>query len=151
MFWNITSAPAFLTPEEIENIMQSVRANEKNTSGEIRICIESKCAYMDPLHRAQEIFQELKMYNTANRNAVLIYIAYLDRDFCLFGDKAIYEKTSPNFWYTESRKLGLAFYEKQFVKGLIRCIEQIGAELTQHFPHHGENKNELPDEIVFGK
>jgi uncharacterized membrane protein len=91
------------------------------------------------------------MYQTVNRNAVLIYIAYKDRDFALYSDKYIFEKTTQSFWDRQSKNLIKGFYEKREAESLIQCINEVGTELHKHFPYNGENKNELPDEIVFGK
>jgi uncharacterized membrane protein len=137
--------------EETETILRTVQENEKGTSGEIRIFIESHCSYMDPIYRAYELFTSLKMYDTEHRNAVLIYIAYKDKDFALCGDKNIYEKTTDKFWREQSRKLAKGFHENRKAESLITCIQEIGAALKTYFPFHGENKNDLPDEIVFGK
>lgn len=141
----------FLSKTDIERIMEMVRSQESGTSGEIRICIESHCAYMDPIYRAAEIFHNLKMYQTKNRNAVLIYIAYQDQDFALFGDKAIYNVTDPVFWQQLSKKLAASFFRKEYVQGISACVAAIGSHLKTTFPSHGENKNELPDDIIFGK
>lgn len=137
--------------EENETILKAVQEAERYTSGEIRIFIESRCAYMDPIQRAFELFTSLKMYDTVNRNAVLIYIAYKDRDFAFYGDKNIFEKTTEVFWKQQSQKLAMGFQENYKAASLIACIQEIGKALTIHFPFHGEQKNELPDEIVFGK
>jgi uncharacterized membrane protein len=151
MFWKSDDSIHFLNKSEIETILQDVRTNELRTSGEIRIFIESKCPWMDPMHRAAEIFHELKMFQTAHRNAVLIYIAYKDHDFALYGDKEIYGKAGNNFWMQTAKKLSHAFYHKQQVEGIRSCVKELGTLLHTHYPHHGEQKNELPDEIVFGK
>lgn len=141
----------FYTETEIKQILESIKSNEEITSGEIRICVESKCKYMDPMDRVRELFYQLKMYETTHRNAVLIYIAYLDKDFALFGDGAIFEKVNANFWDQESKMLSKAFHERHYVDGVIQTIKNVGKELSIHFPQKGEKKNELPDEIVFGK
>jgi uncharacterized membrane protein len=137
--------------DENERILKCVRENEQGTSGEIRIFAESHCSYMDPMMRATELFVQLGMSNTIHRNGVLIYIAYKDQDFALCGDKNIFEKTEQEFWQIQSRKLVQGFFEKKYADSLIRCINEVGKELQKHFPFHGEKKNELPDEIVFGK
>ena len=141
----------FLSQSETELVLEKIRVNESGTSGEIRLCIESKCPYVDPLNRARELFYQLKMYNTTHRNAALIYIAYEDHDFALFGDGAIYDKVPNSFWQTESNKLSRLFFEKQHVEGITNCIDSVGAALRNHFPFEGTKKNELPDEIIFGK
>lgn len=146
-----TPRKAFLNSTETETILDSVRSGEKNTSGEIRVYLESRCRYMDPALRAQEIFVQLQMHQTIDRNGVLIYIAYDDKDFALIGDKGIFEKTQAEFWKKESLRLAQHFSRQQYVNGICECVEAVGLLLKTHFPTHGETKNELPDEIIFGK
>ncbi|MBL7765328.1 MAG: TPM domain-containing protein [Chitinophagaceae bacterium] len=145
------SRKAFLNSSETEIILDAVRNGEKNTSGEIRLYIESRCRYMDPGIRAQEIFVQLQMHQTIDRNGVLIYIAYHDRDFALIGDKGIFEKTPTEFWRKESLQLSQHFSQQQYVQGICKCVDAVAQLLKTHFPTHGETKNELPDEIIFGK
>jgi uncharacterized membrane protein len=150
MFFNRHVKP-FLTETEIASVLACVRANEDGTSGEIRICIERRCPYMDPLDRARELFYQLKMYETTHRNAVLIYISHLDKDFALFGDGAIYEKAEKDFWQKEAKRLSYHFFHHEEAKGIATCVQHVGDMLRIHFPFEGIKKNELPDEIVFGK
>ena len=141
----------FLTAEEIQQVLGTIQLHEQKTSGEIRLCIESKCRYMEPLRRAHELFWQLKMNLTTDRNAVLIYIAHKHKDFALYCDGALYQKTSNDFWKEETRRLRYHFFHHNYVEGLIDCIQQIGNVMTQHFPFEGEKKNELPDDIIFGR
>ncbi len=60
MFPLFKKKPLF-SPEENELIVQSIRDAERQTSGEIRVFVESKCRFIDPLDRAKEIFTNLKM------------------------------------------------------------------------------------------
>lgn len=149
--FSFSKVPYFFSKEENERILSCIRENEAGTSGEIRIYMEKHCPYIDPIFRAHEIFSKLEMYKTVNRNAVLIYIAYHDRDFALYSDKNIFEKTTQEFWLTQSKILVKGFYENKKVECLVDCIANVGKALKEYFPFHGENKNELPDEIVFGK
>ena len=64
----------FFKEKEKELISESIREAEKNTSGEIRVHIESKCTG-DVMDRAAYLFQKLKMHETKLRNAVLFYLA----------------------------------------------------------------------------
>ena len=141
----------FLSKKEITHILECIRENESYTSGEIRIYIEKHCSESEASIKAKEIFHQLKMYNTQNRNAVLIYIAYKDKVFCLHGDKAIFEKIDAAFWQNQSAALATYFSKKENVRGIIHCIQQLGNQLITHFPSQGEQKNELPDDIIFGK
>jgi uncharacterized membrane protein len=150
MLFNRNLKP-FLTEDEITSVLNAVRKNEEGTSGEIRICIERNCPYVDPLDRARELFYQLKMMNTTHRNAVLIYISHLDHDFALFGDGAIHEKVRQDFWNQEAKRLSYHFYHHDEADGIVKCIEQVGEQMRTYFPFTGVKKNELPDEIVFGK
>lgn len=141
---------AIFNPEELKKIQAQVCQSESQTSGEIRIFIESHCHWVDPLWRAREVFLNLKMQETQNRNAVLIYIASDDHDFALFADKGLYQLIQAEQWNQLANQLAKSFYEERFCEGLCSCILSVGELLNQHFPMHGEQKNELPDEIVFG-
>ncbi len=150
MFFFRNNKP-FLSAEETEQIMACIRENEQSTSGEIRLFIESRCKFINPLERVRELFYQLKMYETTDRNGVLIYIAHKDKDFALFGDKSICDKIEADFWNIESKKLAGHFSRQDYANGIIVCINHVGAQLNHFFPWEGEKKNELPDEIVFGK
>lgn len=141
----------FLTEDEIQRVAEAVQRNEQHTSGEIRVYMESHCQYMEPLHRAAELFLALKMHNTEHRNAVLLYIAYHDKDVALYGDRQIFHQTDPNFWHQQTKNLLRSFHQNQYCDGIITCLDEIGLVLASRFPLKGEAKNELPDDIVFGK
>jgi uncharacterized membrane protein len=146
-----SSSKQFLSKQENERLHLALKQNEQGTFGEIRVYIESKCSYIDPIDRAKELFLSLKMFETIHRNAVLIYIAYKDRDFAIIGDNNIFQKTKNDFWYQHSKSLLKAFNNNNYIEGMENVIKAVGDELRLHFPSHGETKNELPDEIIFGK
>ncbi|NOX88964.1 MAG: TPM domain-containing protein, partial [Calditrichaeota bacterium] len=70
----------FFTDEQKKQIVDAIKEAEKETSGEIRLHIESKCKG-DPLERAIKVFQKLKMHKTALRNGTLIYLALNNKKF----------------------------------------------------------------------
>ena len=134
-------------------VVAAIKEAESKTSGEVRVFIEHHCEYMDAMHRAQEIFANLAMDKTAARNAIIIYIAVTDRQFALFGDTAIYEKAGgAEFWKKAAEKLTGHLKKNNLTEGLCNCIHELGTALATHFPYDPSiKKNELPDEIVFGK
>jgi uncharacterized membrane protein len=141
----------FLWETEKENVLQQIKMAEQKTSGEIRIYIESKCKYTDTILRAEEVFQILKMNQTELHNAVLIYIAYKDREFAIYGDYGCIQKFPKDFWKKTAKSLGFHFFKKEYTDGLHKTITSIQTQLETYFPNTGIKKNELPDEIVFGK
>jgi uncharacterized membrane protein len=134
-------------------VVEAIKEAEGKTSGEIRVFMEHNCEYMDALHRSQEIFANLGMDKTEARNAIIIYIAVTDRQFALFGDVAIYEKAGgAQFWQKAAAQLTGHLRRNHIAEGLCNCIHELGAALATHFPYDPAiKKNELPDEIVFGK
>lgn len=147
-----TKKKALLSEEEQTLIVQAVQEAERNTSGEIRIYMESRCAYVDSMDRARELFFKLKMDNTRNHNAVLLYIALTDRQLALYGDEGIYKKNGGDpYWLRELQLLRSFFQKNRVAEGIAICVQHIGASLSEHFPYDSKtDKNELPDDIVFG-
>jgi uncharacterized membrane protein len=142
----------FFTPEEEQQITEAIRNAEMRTSGEVRIYIESRCRFVDPLDRAVELFYGLKMDQTKERNAVLVYIAVKDHQLAVFGDQGIHERTGMDFWNREVGLMLTHFNKENYADGLVKVVNEIGEALHHHFPYDkAEDKNELPDTIVFGK
>lgn len=136
-----------------ERVVAAIREAEKNTTGELRVFIESRCAYVDAMDRAWEIFAKLGMHQTERRNAVLVYLALDDHQFAIVGDKEIYEQAGGQaFWENAAAHLKNYLRNGETGKGLEVCVQELGAALAQHFPYDPNIlKNELPDDIVFGK
>lgn len=132
--------------------MEAIRIAELATSGEVRIYVESRNPFMDPLERAAEIFFKLKMQNTAHRNGVLLYVAMKDHELALFGDEGIHNKVGTEYWKAAVQNMLAQFVSQNIATGIEQCILQIGQTLKETFPYEADtDKNELPDEIVFGR
>lgn len=141
---------SFFTKEDKDLIKKAILNAENDTSGEIRVHLESFCKE-DVLDRASYLFPKLGMENTELRNGVLFYIAVKSQKFAIIGDKGINASVPKNFWIDIKETMREKFQEGEYVKGLIEGIEATGKKLKKHFPHHLDDINELPDEISFGK
>ena len=142
----------FFSQEENNKIVDAIRSAEKCTSGEVRVFVESRCKFIEPLDRAVEIFSELKMENTKDRNAVLLYVALKDRQLAVYADSGIHKKVGDQFWEEAVNKILLHFNKENYANGISQCITEIGEALKENFPYNEEDdKNELPDEIIFGR
>jgi uncharacterized membrane protein len=142
----------FFTAEEKQQIVEAVKKAERMTSGEVRVFVESRCSYMDAIDRAAEIFFQLRMNATDDRNAVLVYAALKDHQLAIFADEEIYKRAGSEYWNTEVKKMISSFNKENYAEGIQTVVEDIGEALTQHFPfNNATDKNELPDDIVFGK
>ena len=131
-------------------MIAAIKKAEGHTSGEVRVFVESKCKYVNPVDRAQEIFFSLKMDKTEDRNAVLLYLAMDDHQLALFADEGIYQRLGAEYWKTEAKKILSAFTQNDYTGGICEVVSDIGEALKEQFPYENDDKNELPDEIIFG-
>lgn len=142
----------FFTADQKQQLVDAIQNAERRTSGEIRLFVESKCRFVDPMDRAKEIFLQLGMEKTDERNATLVYVAVNDKQAAILGDAGIHQKVGQEYWETEVKKMMLYFKSQQLTEGLCQIITDIGEALHLYFPYSSEHdKNELPDDIVFGK
>lgn len=142
----------FFSKADNERIVEAIQQMERLTSGEIRIYIESRCRFVDPVDRAIELFYGLKMDQTEEHNGVLLYIAIKDHQLAIFGDEGIHKKVGTAFWNEEVKHILSEFNADHYADGIIQIVREVGEALQSHFPYHGEeDKNQLPDEIIFGR
>lgn len=139
---------ALFTEQEQQQIRKSIENAEKNTSGEIRICIEKTCSE-EVLDRAVTYFKQLNMHKTKLRNGVLIYLSTVDRKFAIIGDAGINKVVPENFWDTTKETMLNQFKYGNLTEGLSVGIKIAGEQLQKYFPSLDTDSNELPDDIAF--
>jgi uncharacterized membrane protein len=139
----------FLSKAEEQEIVQAIVEAEKNTSGEIRVHIEEHSEKL-PLDRAQEVFFELQMNETQERNGVLFYVCVADKKFAIIGDEGIDKVVASDFWNATKEVVISNFKNKAFKKGLVDGIIKAGESLKAHFPFQSDDTNELANEISRG-
>jgi len=145
----MTQVKEFLSKEHQELIITAIKEAEKNTSGEIRVHVESH-AKKPTFERAVEVFNMLNMYKTDARNGVLFYMALADKTFAIIGDKGIDAVVPKGFWDSVKDIVIAQFKKNAFAEGLELGIVAAGKKLKQYFPIQIDDKNELPDTISIG-
>jgi uncharacterized membrane protein len=140
----------FLTADQQQTVVDAVRLAEKDTSGEIRIHIDSRCTG-NPVERAEEVFCKLGMHRTERRNGVLIYLACNSKVFAIIGDKGVNDIVPDGFWSDVLEKMRGFFRQGMFTEGLSAAAAMIGEKLQVFFPIQADDVNEQPDEISFGR
>ncbi len=137
--------------EEQEKIVQAISLAENQTSGEIRLVVERTSKGSDAYGEAKRYFEKLGMHKTTLRNGVLIYLATEDHQFAIIGDAGIHAKVGDDFWESTKEKMVSFFRNGDFMNGLIEGIHEAGTQLATFFPRRGDDVNELPNDIYFGK
>ena len=135
-----------ITKADSNRIMQAVQEAELNCSGEIRVHVQKRCSE-DIKVAAEAKFNELKMYETEQRNGVLIFVAIKDKKFAIIGDEGIHKKVSDKFWQKTAEAMTSKFAKGDTAGGIVEGVLAAGEQLKKFFPYQSDDVNELNDEV----
>ena len=138
----------FVRELEHDRIVNAIKAAEAKTSGQIRVFLQRGKFEEDALERAQKKFLQLGMQKTAERNAVLIFVAPRAQKFAVIGDEGVHQKCGEKFWHNLVARMRDHFLREDFTQALLEAITATGELLARYFPKTGVAPNELPDEVV---
>ena len=139
----------YLNNIQMASLVEAIQQAEDFSTGEIRVHIDSN-SEENNAKIALEVFKNLGMDNTKERNAVLFHVNFEKKYLTIIGDKGIHEKVHQEFWDNLHDKITHAFSEGKYFEGLRSAILETGVELKKFFPiKNGENPNELSNEITF--
>jgi len=139
----------FFSDEEKARIVESIRAAESETSGEIRVHLSSGPCRSGVLNSAAHWFEKLKMHKTKLRNGVLFFLSIKDRQFAIIGDVGINLCVPDNFWEDIKNQMFVRFNEGLFADGLSEGIRMAGEHLKVYFPVQKDDVDELSDDLSF--
>jgi uncharacterized membrane protein YgcG len=122
-----------LSPEEEYKITSAINLAKQLTSCEIRVHIQLD-SEGDVLDQATEIFAELNMHKSKNRNGILVFVALASRKFAIVGDAGVHEKVSPHFWDDIKEHLISYFKRGEYGEGVATAIDQMAENLSDFFP-----------------
>jgi uncharacterized membrane protein len=133
-----------------DKIKEAIQKAEHRTSGEIRVSVAP--FFWGNVHKAAEkAFARLGMMRTKDRNGVLLFVVPARRKFVVLGDTGIHECVGQDFWHRIVAVVTEKFRGGDFTGGLIRGIEEVGEQLSTHFPYDAATDvDELPDDVDFG-
>ncbi len=135
-------------------IEQAIKTGETSHAGQVRFVVEGALDGA-PLFRDQsarqraiDIFAQLRIWDTAHNNGVLIYLLLADRQVEIVADRGIDTKVGSAGWEKICRAMQAEFKVGHFERGVIEGIEAVSQQLAKYFPAHGAGRNELPDAPV---
>ncbi|MEY3461552.1 MAG: hypothetical protein RLZZ03_1205 [Pseudomonadota bacterium] len=150
----------------LERLTQQVAASEQSHSGEICICVEASLPWRqlwrvgsglglaDAVRaRAVEVFSQLKVWDTAHNNGVLIYVLLAEHAIEVVADRGLSAHVPAAHWAALVAHMGVAFKQGDYEAGFSAALTDISGQLLQHFalPVGADlqgasvNPNELPD------
>jgi len=141
-------------PNVLAAIGQAIKTGEATHAGQVRFVVEGALDGAPLLRdqtardRALDIFSNLRIWDTAENNGVLIYLLLADRRVEIVADRGIDAKVGGAGWGKICRDMEADFGAGRFEAGAIKGIEAVSRQLAAHFPPHGGGRNELPDQPV---
>ena len=140
--------------EVLSQIEQAIKAGEATHSGQVRFVVEGALDGR-PLFKGQsararalDIFSQLRIWDTAHNNGVLIYLLLADRDVEIVADRGIDAHVGAAGWDKICKAMEVDFRNGNFSGGVIKGIAAVSHELARYFPKQGAGPNELPDTPV---
>src|SRR5215468_2721751 len=117
-----------------ERIKSAIQAAEHRTSGEI--CVSVAPFFWGNIDKAaRKAFERMGVARTKQRNGVLFFVVPSRRKFVVLGDTGIHERVGQEFWHRVVAVVTERFRDGDFTGGLVRGIEEVGEQLTSHFPY----------------
>jgi len=136
-----------LDDEDLASVSRAIALAEAETSGEIRVHLEQRLPADDPLTRGRQVFTELGMHRTRERNAVLIYLALSDRHLAIVGDEGIHASAGAGYWDHLRDLMVERLREGRAREALVEAVTEVGRTLKTHFPRRPDDTNELSDQV----
>ena len=144
---------ALFSEADLEAIAAAVATAEHGTSGEIRVHLERRLprprggAAPDALARATEVFTQLSMHATAERNGVLIYLAVEDRKLAIAGDAGVHARVGEAYWQRIRDVMVERLRRGEPREAVVHAVTEVGAVLQRFFPRRPDDRNELSDRV----
>ena len=129
-------------------IVAAIAEAESGTTGEIRVHITKRWIEPDVFKRAQKVFKKLKMHETRQRNAILLYVNIKKRRYAIIGDQGIHQAVGDAYWKELSQGLAEDLRSTHFERAIAIAVKTLGETLRRYFPGQKPAKNELSNEVT---
>jgi uncharacterized membrane protein len=141
-------------PRVLAAIEQAIRTGETTHAGQVRFVVEGALDGAPLLRgqsaraRALDVFSQLRIWDTAHNNGVLIYLLLADHQVEIVADRGIDAKVGAAGWQKICATMEADFRSGNFAGGVIKGIAAVSRELATTYPKQGAGPNELPDKPV---
>jgi uncharacterized membrane protein len=149
-----TPSRRLFSKEALQRIAGEIAASEARHTGEVRFAVESALhpravlAGMQARARAEEVFAQLRVWDTQANNGVLLYLLLADHRIEIVADRGFNGLVSPEQWRGACLLIEERLRAGEPEAAVLRGIEALSALVEAHFPRGSDytDTNELPDE-----
>lgn len=139
-------------PVDTAAIEQAIAQLEQQTSAEVRVVVERKAKISEvenaAILRASQLFDELNMRDTAERNGVLLYLSFKPHYVAVIGDEGIHQKVGETFWQNIYRAMCVDCQQGDYTQAICHALKTLESPLAEYFPYQAGDQNELSNEVV---
>lgn len=121
-------------------IADAVAQAETRHASEIRVAIEAALEPHEVLRgitarrRAQDLFGRLRVWDTAERDGVLIYLLLAEHSVEIVADRGIAAKVSPQDWQAVCDAMGALLHEGHPLAAVLDGVARVADLLAPHSP-----------------
>ena len=143
--------------DSLRRIADAVHAAERRHTGEICFAVEASLPWLDVLRgidaraRAQQVFAQLRVWDTHANNGVLVYLLLADRRIEIVADRGVAGLVSAEQWRGVCQLMEERLRAGQHADAVVAGVEAVGDLLAAHFPRDpgSVDVDELPNQPVF--
>ena len=139
--------------DSLRRIADAVHAAERRHTGEICFAVEASLPWLDVLRgidaraRAQQVFAQLRVWDTHANNGVLVYLLLADRRIEIVADRGLVGRVSNEQWRGVCQLMEERLKAGDPEDAARAGVAAVSDLLAEHFPQTpgAPDENELPD------
>ncbi len=138
----------------LDRLQQAIADSETRHDGQLCFAIEGAQNFRALLHgttsrqRAEEVFANLRVWDTHNNSGVLIYVLLAERAIEIVADRGIAAKVAQSDWSDICDRMRQRYAAREFESGSLAGVAAVTELLAAQFPPEAGKQNELPDRPV---
>lgn len=139
----------------MQEIQQAIMQGESQHDGEICFAVEARLPLRSLLAghraraRAEELFGQLRVWDTSRNTGVLVYVLLADREVEIVADRGLVMRLPGPSWNLVAEVMRKHFGEDDWRRGALAGIKALNALLVRHLPARADgHTNRLPDRPI---
>lgn len=138
----------------LNTIEQMINTGETQHGGELRFVVEGSLNFaalreqQTPQQRALEVFSFMRIWDTQERNGVLIYLLLADQAVEILADRGVDAHVGAEGWSAICQQMESYLRTADYKNGVIVGIEAVNHLLSTYYPRSQAQVNELPNTPV---
>jgi uncharacterized membrane protein len=148
------SARRLFPEDRLQRIAAAIASDEARHRSEVCFAVESSLGWRavwagcQARERAGEVFSQLRVWDTAENNGILIYLQLADRRIEILADRGLDSLVSNEQWRGVCLRMEERMAAGDPEAAVLEGVAAAGDLLARHYPRidSREDRNELPDQ-----